>query len=273
MSQVKLGHYVSRTMTKPWEAADRHLHFFDLETGKMSREPSLTLFAKEGLHTTETERRLQGLIEDSVGKYKQRCAKAGRLVNAGEVDAREVRGLIGLLAFQSARSHQALSTAPPKYTVDEILSQDGAFDFLVDQFSRDFVLIGGTIPRGEWMVYPSLGVFMIPVLGYPPAAAVPLAPNAFVTLWPRDAPIESGIEAMVRTPNHISTFSFLGGGLEHKLVIPAQIAERNDPEGVGRLVTELRELGRQLFNTIGKAARAIGLPAYEYPSSSSPSKR
>src|SRR5262249_19744018 len=111
--------------------------------------------------------------------------------------------------------------------------------------------------------FPSTGSFAIPVMGYQPAMAVPLTPNTFVALVARDALIKQ-IEDMIRTPTTIGTFSMLGGGVEHKLVVPAWIAEHNDPKALVMLLTNLRRDGRRLFNLIGKAAKVAGLRAYGY---------
>ena len=69
MSEVRRGHYITRGVTRAWERAnDRHLYYFDVTTETIECAPSSKLFALEGLHTTDTERKLTQRVEDSVGK-------------------------------------------------------------------------------------------------------------------------------------------------------------------------------------------------------------
>ena len=147
-----------------------------------------------------------------------------------------------------------------------MLSEEHAFDWLINRLQADFTLIGGTLPAGDFMCFPSLGYFAIPVVDHPPAIAVPLSFRTFVTLYPRDAVVESGVGDMVRTKAMIANLSMLGGGLEHKIILPAPLVRHpgTDPDTLISLITEQRTLGRRMFNLIGEAACVAGMRGFGF---------
>lgn len=263
VSEVRSCHYITRGVTKAWETKDRRLHFFDLTTNTIDSAPSLHLFAVEGLHKTETERTLTRRIEDSVGKFIRRCAKAGhRVVDFGE-DDRMPRALAALIALQAQRTVEALLPDQAKFKLDDMLADEVAFNWFVSFFLAEFQLIGGTLTRGEWMVFPSSGWFAIPLMGHRPAMAMPLTPGIFVALLPRAAEWKY-VESWMRQPHAMGAFSMLGTRIEKKLVIPAQIVEETDQVELIQQITELRADAREAFNVVCAQALAAGLPGYSY---------
>lgn len=87
-----------------------------------------------------------------------------------------------------------------------------------------------------------------------------------MTLYPRDALVESGIDAMVRDKAMIANLSMLGGGLEHKIILPAPLVLHpgTDPDTLISSITEQRALGRRRFNLIGKTAFVSHMRRYGF---------
>ena len=264
MSQVENSHYITRGVTKAWETKGRHLHFFDLKTDTLGCKPSSTLFTVPGLHRTETERTLSRRMEDSVGKYIQRCAKAGgELVDFND-DTRMGNALVALVALQVQRTQEALAPGEARSKLDELIANDeGFFDKVAAISLRDQYLVGGSIRRGDWMCFPSLGWFLIPLIGERPAVAMPLTPRVFVALVPRGAPTDH-VHDMIEGPSVMCAFSIVGGGLEHKIVLPPAAVEGHDPTTVIAGLKASRASGRRLFNMIEGLSARVGGPAFTY---------
>ena len=269
MSEKKTqsSHYVSRVATKAWEGPDRRLHYFDLKTESMGAAPSIRLFTQEEPLADATEHTLNQRIEDSLGKYVQRCAKQGGGLVDVEGDDRMTRALVALIALQGVRTRQALEPAAMAFSLDQMLANERVIDQLVDDHQREYVLVGAVLKPEEWLCHPSVGSFAIPVLDQQPAAAVPLSPGTFVALVAKGANL-THFDQLVRTTHTMGAFSMLGGGLEHKVVVPASIVLsekwKDDAPGLAAWMKETRVTGRQLFNLIGKTALDMGLKAYHY---------
>lgn len=263
MSEVTNSHYVARLLTRPWEDSG-HLHYFDLESETIEREPAKKLFAVENLFSTDLERKLNRFMENSVGLYKKHCAKNGdRIVEFAEDDPRMIRALYGLVGLQGARADEALRPERPKYSLEEMLQDDASFEGLISLFMQDYDLIGGTIPASEWLLFPSLGYFTIPVVGFHPAMAVPISPTTFIALVEKGADLKH-LGAMVRQPCQISVFSAVGGGLEHKLVIPAEVVARVERVKLIEWIKFVRTEGRRLYNLYGKMAETALMRSYGF---------
>lgn len=86
-----------------------------------------------------------------------------------------------------------------------------------------------------------------------------------VALVPRGLHVDLGhVQDMVRAPTLLCACSLIGGGLEHKLVLPSFIVENDDPATTVDVIKRTHESGRRLFNMLSDMSSRTGAQAYVY---------
>lgn len=254
------SHYISRLLTKPWEdnPKTRLLHAFDVATKTIIREPSIKLFAVPDLHTPDTEQRLSRLVEDAIGKYKQRCLKGGTLV---ELDARAHNALFAMMIIQLQRTVEAKADRTPPMSLDQLLENpDGFMGAILGTLSSVLELVAINVPVEE-ICYPSTGFFFIPMKGEKPAQAMPLSPTSLVALVPRNTPV-GWLEEIASLTGAISAFSAAPRGLLDKIVMPPNFHKLGE-EGARR-IEAMREHGQRLTNQFAAMWEREGLATYGF---------
>lgn len=75
------------------------------------------------------------------------------------------RALVALVALQVQRTQEALIPNESRFKLDELASDPNFFDHVVSITLQRQQLISATVRNSEWVAFPSLGWFMLPLIG------------------------------------------------------------------------------------------------------------
>jgi hypothetical protein len=235
-------HYIAQTLTKPWEATGRQLHFFNFVTGEFDHKSSKNLFARKRLFDSATETRLNRLVETPF-------ALARKGILAGRTQARnwsEYRAMVLMLALQGVRSSAALTCRADAVPLSMLLGMtDAQVNTLVREWMRGHQLLAYGLARGERLFFSSAGVFPVAVFDDATAgdivfaSAIPIHPRAFVACIPDGSDFDTFHRATING----FYYPALSLGLTADLVvIPPDLIGR---DGAAEVITEWRATARE----------------------------
>ncbi|HEY3382611.1 MAG TPA: hypothetical protein VGK32_12630 [Vicinamibacterales bacterium] len=163
------SHFVSRFLTEPWEHDQRELWYYDFDRGELRSQSSRSLFAREGVHSSEIEARLNRYIETPIA-----AARARLWASVGDVSQQLewplFRALSLLLLLQPLRATDALDGPA---TVEDALSKpERDIDGLASAIGDRYRLMRITVNRRAPLYYPADGWF--PLVGTPNGGTCPL---------------------------------------------------------------------------------------------------
>jgi hypothetical protein len=259
-------HFISRFLTRRWEVQPgRMLHYFDFATSRFGAEPSARLFADDGLHSTQTGDRLNRLIEQPVAQHLRVLETNPRAAIHDSGSWPVFRALASLWWIQSLRISEAKTPERFAVTLDRFLDQGEALVDTIGTLARDkFHLLMVRTPPREHLFFTEVASFPIPFAGAV-ALALPLSPQHFLTLVPRDVhAVETHLRSVMNAPLMLSALSLGVGSAVDKVVLPPVMIPTNDVEtsGVRGLLLTWRGLARQLTNLFGEASAIAGLPSW-----------
>lgn len=157
MSIPKNCHYVTRGLTKPWEAKDRNLWFYDFEKAAVRQLSSKSLFAGEGLLTPEAELRFKQLIEDPLMEFRQNVLKDPSFTN---FEWPVFRATSLYFMGQVQRFSVFLGDKKLDGSLEQFLKNDEKYhDQLATVSQARYQMIGITIPAGQQLFFPQTGFF------------------------------------------------------------------------------------------------------------------
>jgi hypothetical protein len=163
------SHFVSRFLTEPWEHGQRELWYFDFESGELRARSSRSLFAREGVHSSEIEERLNRYIESPIAAARSRLSASAQDVSQ-ELEWPLFRALSLLLLLQPFRATDA-PDGPA--TVEEVLSKpEHDMNGLASAIGDRYRLMRITVHRRAPLYYPADGWF--PIVGAPNGGTCPL---------------------------------------------------------------------------------------------------
>lgn len=228
-SEPKNCHYVTQSLTVPWEGERRFLHYFDFDTEEFDKKPSRRLFAEERLNSPEVEAWLRDTIETPLGIQKRR-------VVAGDMQAldgwRYFRAATLMVWLQGARV-STVGDLDARVHLERLAKQPiEQTDQLVQLFRQEYELARASTIQSEAgiapLVVPGGGIF--PVLyrdagclsGWATAFALPLDVHCALVVLPVEA---SGKRDLERIPSTLASFS-VGTSKSRKVVIPPAAFKR-----------------------------------------------
>jgi hypothetical protein len=150
-NQTENCHYITRFLTKPWEAVSRrrpgdqrYLRYFDFDTETFEEASSRFLFAKDNLNPPEVEAWLNNLVETPLGRRRERIA-------AGDPDALDdwkfYRAATLMLWLQGARM-KALGDVNSRVHLLELTRRPiDQIDALVSAFREEYDLSLATVDQ------------------------------------------------------------------------------------------------------------------------------
>lgn len=253
MSDPRNCHYISRLLTKPWETKQRELVYFDVESKRIDRHSSKSLFARDALNAPDIERRLNQLMETPLGKNREEI-----VIGQTEVsDWRAYRAIALLLMLQPVRSAAALEAHDHGDRLGEILRlPDDQLDQLILRWLEKHRLVRYGIPDGERLFFPSTGIFALPIVDaalpqhFDFAFGVPVHPRVFVAHLSETADID-GLAKFAEAGNFHAAASV---GLHSDFVVlPPSLIEINTEKEIGDAISGWRESSRSLVRNISKA--------------------
>jgi hypothetical protein len=180
-------HYVSESLTRPWETSTRELHFYDFSSQRIDQLPSKTLFARRGLNSRAAEAWLGEMIEAPLGRFRKQLRKRTGPVATEIDDFAAYRALLLLVPLQVTRAAKVASGGAK---LDEISDwpEPKLADFLLALRSAYSLLIVQAHPRSP-LFFTEHGFFMLPFPGASlddaAAPAIPLNESEAVVALPR----------------------------------------------------------------------------------------
>jgi len=261
-------HYVSEFLTSRWEGRGRNLHFYDFEKARFDKRSSKNLFAKRDINAPETESFLNKNIESPVSNFLHRAigdGKAAGVLKPSE-DGKLFRALVGLMHLQVQRFDDAHSSRGGfDSTLNERVSSGTVYlDELAAITAEKESVLMVTLPGIEALFFGEMGYFVLPVVGGPPVRAVPLSPRHCFCIGPQGDAIHEQLIRLVNTDGMLSAFSVGVGRSPNRVVIPPQRFEtlEEDPLALEKYILDMRDSATNVFNLIGQASAAVGLPTW-----------
>jgi hypothetical protein len=230
MSEPIRTHFISKVHTDPWMTPNGQLHFFDFRDGTFGSESAKSLLARDRLNDPDVEGQLNRLMERQIGILRAR-ATDGRYVLKSW---REYRAIALLLMLQGPRSSAALDTRDHSAPLATLLRMsDREIDTLIQKFYEHKNLIWHRLPPREPLLFPSTGIFVLPVFddaapgGVDFAFATPLDTRTLVAAVSNSADYES----FAKAAKDGFYYSGLSVGLNSDLVlIPPDLVGRDGAE-------------------------------------------
>ena len=224
-------HYVTRSLTEPWEGAERKLHYYDFKTDEITEDPSKTLFAEKDLIEEKYEDVLSKLIERPLGIFKKQIIEKKQ----NEVDNWSIfRALFLYFFVQTARFSKFLAedSEKPESTLEELLSmEEAALNTIVSKYMERYSVATIGIPEDHVMLFPETGFFTFPLMdsgcitGWTFSYAVPLFPNFALALVPKT--LEKSYEDQIKKQLMMYSVGINEDNC-NRVVIPANLLEVND---------------------------------------------
>jgi len=257
---TKNCHYISKTLTRPWEADQRRLRFYDFDTGRFATGFAASLFAEDGLNPQYVETWLDRTIEGPLSICRRKLA-------AGETNALEewpfYRAATLMLWLQGTRV-KSIGDHDARRSLEDLASRTiDETDQLVVAMSEEYDLALATTVGKDGMLaplfFPSSGIFPITypdsgcVSGYTVALGLPLDMWSALVALPRD---QGGNRDVSRIPGSMSNLS-VGVANARRVVVPPLLMEQQLEEDVARILRELRNASCSLLALVKDAKRLV----------------
>ncbi len=159
-NQTQHCHYISRFMTKPWEAEQRRLRYFDFTTDSFESSPSSRLFAEDRINSQRVEDWLNRYIETPLAAVRPRLVQGDPKALD---DTRFFRAAVLMVLLQGTRG-MSTDDEDARQDLEQAAARDESYvDGLVRAFTerRDLALIV-TVGPGQKLAplfFPSTGLF------------------------------------------------------------------------------------------------------------------
>lgn len=258
-------HYVTRSLTKPWEGKERKLFYYDFKEDSILEANSKTLFAEKDLIEKKYEDKLSKLIERPIGIFKQQILDKKH----NEVDNWSVFRALFLYFFtQTARFSKFLadSSQEPKNTLEELLSMEEVeLNTIVAKYMESYSIATIGVSEKHILLFPESGFFIFPVMdsgcitGFTFSYAVPLFPSLALALIPKT--LEKSFEKQVEQ----QLMSYSVGINEdncNKVVIPPSLFEANTKDAIMDGIKYYRKISIETVQNIHKL-RSLVVEMYE----------
>ena len=123
VSKVDNCHYVTRSLTKPWEHEhdlphrNRELRFYSFQNDEVDFKPSLKLLGEDKLLTPDEEDKFSNLIERPLGIFKKKHLKSDSIDDYGIY-----RSLVLYFMFQTERFKRFANIGAEELTLSRLLN-------------------------------------------------------------------------------------------------------------------------------------------------------
>lgn len=249
-------HYISKSLTRPWEADQRRLLFYDFDTGRFATGYAASLFAADGLNPQHVETWLDRTIEGPLSVCR-------RKLEAGETDALEewtfYRAATLMLWLQGTRV-RSIGDQDARRDLESLANRPiEETDQLAIAMRQEYDLSLVIGPAREPLLFPSSGLFPITypdtgcISGNSVALGLPLSTSSALIALPRD---QAGVRDVSRIPALISMLS-IGVTNARKVVIPPSVLAEHDEAQLARTLVEMREASSRLLAMVNDARHIV----------------
>lgn len=193
-------HYVTESLTKLWRLDnDPYLWYFDFTDREVHRDPSSTLFAKEGLNPPEVEAALNKYIETPLTNFRAKFLRSNSLKPStiSYYMVRDWRVFRALVLFPLVQANRIMHLREPQagHLEDFFAAGEHGLDQVVQKVREGYRSVVLGLSEEAWLFYPEIGFFQFSVSLSPASqrgpfgmgVAVPLTPWLALALIPKDA--------------------------------------------------------------------------------------
>jgi hypothetical protein len=257
---TKNCHYISRSLTRPWEAEQRRLHFYDFDAGRWYDDSSYGLFAEESLNPQHVEAWLDKTIEGplSLCRKKLTSGASGALEDWGFYRAATL-----MLWLQGMRV-KSVSDLDARRNLEHLATRSiEETDQLVVTIREEYDLALATTVGKDGMLaplyFPSSGLFPLTypdsgcISGHTVALGLPLDLWSALIALPRE---NTGVRDASRIPSSISNLS-VGVANADKVVVPPLLLEQRPRAEVTQILKELRAANAHLLDLVKDSKRLV----------------
>jgi len=150
------NHYVTRSLTKPWEIGPRMLRFYDFEAGRILSRSSKSLFAKTGLWGNELEMVLKQRFEDPLLEAR---SLLGEFSGDTQAVLTKKQYHAAMLAAFIQVQRTSLILGRPTADLDLLKIGDSEIEAMVRAASQKYDLLHLYLPAERPMCMPETGFF------------------------------------------------------------------------------------------------------------------
>ena len=260
MANPPLSHVTTRRLTKPWEGAQRALFHYNFTTDSFDDETSRTLLTADESYGYEVERFLNERVEVHLATYLDSVA-AGGLSTA--IPWPQERALILSVFIQSLRVRAGRGDADALRELRELLAKgDEYLDQFVTAARRDFRYVGGRVPAGQLLYFPSDGITALPMVGtterLPAMLFQPTTLTTFFAAVPVGIPEETSDRQLQEAMATGLLVAFSVGLVCDRVIIPPEIRGRADEAAMRTSIRTLRSAAEGFTRIIGQMNRMVG---------------
>jgi hypothetical protein len=253
-------HYITRSLTTPWEGDQRKLRFFDFDDNRFKIGQSATLFAADEINTQEVETWLDRTVENPLGACRRRLA-------AGDPNAlddwRFFRAATLMLWLQGVRV-KAVADDDARRQLRELAGRptddiDGLVRAIAESYDLQLVTTVGDGERLAPVFVPSSGLFKFT---YPDAGcasgnavglALPIDMHCALLATPAE---KHGTRDLSRAPGSLSNCS-VGTSAARRVVIPPTVFSAYSEDELRTILLELRQANDFLVSAVHDAQELV----------------
>lgn len=231
------SHFVSRTLTKPWEHGNRRLRVLEVGTGKVKFFPSKKRFAQEGLYSEALERVFDEHVENDFAEIRDAIVE-GRLskVPSSEELQRLFEYIKKMMLLTVFRTYDVQDTRGYLESPLENLKENPEtyFNHATSEWFRchPHAFFAPTEPWRPFF-FPRLGFFRVPMpLSMDPrpiswALATPIHPTLAAVFMPAEGDTEMLVKSIRESP--LLDAASMGSPVPNdELIIPPALETTDD---------------------------------------------
>ena len=226
---TKNCHYISRSLTRPWEAEQRRLHFYDFDTASWDDDSSYRLFAEESLNPQYVEAWLDKTIEGPLSLCRKKFASSG----SGVLEDWGFYRAATLMLWLQGMRVKSVSDDDARRNLEHLATRSiDETDQLVVAIRAEYDLALATTVGKDGMLaplfFPSSGLFPLTypdsgcISGHTVALGLPLDLWSALIALPRE---DAGMRDVSRIPSSISNLS-VGVANARKVVVPPMLLKQ-----------------------------------------------
>jgi hypothetical protein len=152
-------HFVSESITKPWETHNRYLYYYDFKTKNIRKKSYSKLFTQEDLLTKEQEDWISKNIERPIGIFKKRYLNNEA---ENEIESWKIyRALILYFLGQSERFRLLLKDHTTEIS-SLFTKNDSDLDKIVSLAMNKFKIMTMDVKRWSYFIFSKNGFFIVP---------------------------------------------------------------------------------------------------------------
>jgi hypothetical protein len=245
-------HYISKVQTKPWESAQKKLHYFDFGTKQIAEEFADKLFAKTDLWPEKLEKifhkRFESHFKDEIKRFSKN--EPGK---NGQTPYRHILLMHLFTVMRNMKAHHDIATIE---TFSKLSNEK--LDREIEEFLRPNEIVGIPVNPAYRMFFSEHGFFHIPLtmsgtsemsVGF----AVPVHPSLAFGIFPKGYD-QNGLIELVES-NEAYFLKLSVGFSGQRLVIHPDLVT-NEPKLIDKILFA-RDINQRAASLVQSSSEAL----------------